>query len=321
MSERAPLHELARQMAADVGRSLALRPRQIPSKYLYDALGSHLFEAICELPWYRITRAETALLRRDAAAMVALLGGPLTLIELGCGSGEKISIVAEAIGARGDRVDIRLVDISPTALELSERCLARFEHVRVASHRATYLEGLTTAAADRPGSGAMLVLFLGSNIGNFAGSEAVDMLRGIRATMRAGDGLLLGADLVKPRADLLIAYDDPLGVTAAFNKNLLVRMNRELGATFDLGAFVHRAVWNEGHSRIEMHLVSPTPQRVTIGAADLELVLDAGEAIWTESSYKYTPSGVIEMARAAGFSCRDQWIDAEARFSISMLTV
>ena len=148
--------------------------------------------------------------------------------------------------------------------------------------------------------------------------EASDFLRTIRRTLREGDGLLLGADLVKPERDLLLAYDDPLGVTAAFNRNLLVRMNGELGAHFDLGAFEHRTVWVPEHSRIEMRLVSRAAQRVRIDAAEIEVAFEAGEHIWTESSYKYAPEQIVAMGAAAGFGVHEQWIDPDARFSLTL---
>jgi uncharacterized SAM-dependent methyltransferase len=179
---------------------------------------------------------------------------------------------------------------------------------------------LRSAAAARANHGRMLVLLLGSNIGNFDPPAAAAFLSRIRAMLVAGDSLLLGADLVKPERDLLAAYDDPLGVTAAFNMNLLVRINQELGGTFDLDQFEHRAIWNAPEQRIEMHLVSRRRQRVRVEAADLEVAFEAGEHIWTESSYKYDPDQLTEMGRRAGFATSRQWIDAEARFALSLFT-
>lgn len=301
-----------------MARDLALTPKQIQSKYLYDALGSSLFESICRLPWYRITRAESRLLARFASEMVAPLEDPVTLLELGSGSGEKVAVLAEALRNRRRRVAIHLVDISPAALELSERTLGALEHVSVVGHRATYEDGLRRAARERPQEGGLLVLFLGSNIGNFDSPASLEFLGEIRRALRPGDALLLGADLVKPVEELLLAYDDPLGVTAAFNKNLLVRMNRELDAQFDLSAFVHRAVWNPVHRRVEMHLVSVRPQTVPIGRAGVEVKLEDGESIWTESSYKYEPREVVELVSSAGFSSHEQWIEPAARFALTL---
>ena len=310
--------ELLRDFAREVARDLALVPKQIQSKYLYDALGSSLFESICRLPWYRITRAEERLLTRRASEMVAPMADPVTLLELGCGSGEKVALLAEALRNRHRRVAIHLIDISPTALELSERTLGALEHVSVVGHRTTYEEGLRHAARDRPPRGGLLVLFLGSNIGNFDPPASQEFLAEIRRALNPGDGLLLGADLVKPVDQLMLAYDDPLGVTAAFNKNVLVRMNRELEANFDLEAFEHRAVWNPVDRRVEMHLVSVRPQTVVIPRSGIEVKFEHGESIWTESSYKYDPHEVVELVSSAGFAAQGQWIDPEARFALTL---
>jgi L-histidine N-alpha-methyltransferase len=314
----APPAETVRDFAADVRRDLALTPKQIQSKYLYDGLGSTLFEAITRLPWYRITRAEARLLARFAPKVAESFSGPLTLVELGCGSGEKVAMLAEAVRTGVRSVAVHLIDISPLALELSERTLGRLQHVSVVGHRATYEEGLRHAAEQRSGDGAMLVLFLGSNIGNFDPPAAHEFLTRIRAALRPGDALLLGADLVKPEEDLILAYDDPLGITAAFDKNLLVRMNGELLADFDLAAFDHRAVWNPAEHRVEMHLVSRRAQEVRIPRADTAARFVQDEFIWTESSYKYTPEEVIAGARRAGFRSVEQWIDARARFALTL---
>ncbi|HEX5133801.1 MAG TPA: L-histidine N(alpha)-methyltransferase [Thermoanaerobaculia bacterium] len=313
-----PPPDAIRDFARDVARDLALTPKQIQSKYLYDALGSSLFESICRLPWYRITRAESRLLARSASEMVDPLEDPVTLLELGCGSGEKIATLAEALRGRRRRVAIHLIDISPTALELSERALGALEHVSVVGHRATYEEGLRHAARDRPRTGGLLVLFLGSNIGNFDSPASQEFLAEIRAALRPGDGLLLGADLVKPEKELMLAYDDPLGVTAAFNKNLLVRMNRELGANFDLTKFEHRAVWNPLDRRVEMHLVSMTAQLVRIPRANVSVDFAKGEYIWTESSYKYEAAGIIDLVTGAGYRSHSQWVDPDARFALTL---
>jgi len=314
----APPAESIRDFADEVRRDLAKTPKQLQSKYLYDGLGSSLFEAICFLPWYRITRAEGRLLGRSAGEMVGGLSDPVTLVELGCGSGDKLAMIAEALRSRRRAVAVHLVDISPVALEHSERALGRFDHVSVVGHRATYEEGLRQLARGRRSGGSILVLFLGSNIGNFDPPAAEEFLREIRAALRPGDALLLGADLVKPEADLLRAYDDPLGVTAAFNKNLLLRINRELSADFDLPAFAHRAVWNERARRVEMHLVSLKDQEVSIPRAGCSVAFTTGEAIWTESSYKYTPEEVLSLGAAGGFRSRQQWLDGEARFALTL---
>jgi L-histidine N-alpha-methyltransferase len=308
------------EFAAEVQRDLALVPKQLESKYLYDALGSSLFEAICRLPWYRITRAEQRLLVTHASEIVAALGADRsTIVELGCGSGEKLAVLAEALQRHGGSARVHLIDVSSQALEQTEQRLMPLRHVSVVGHQSTYEVGLRRAAAGRDGSGPMVVLLLGSNIGNFDRPAAAAFLRRIRQVLQPGDLLLLGADLVKPIADLQLAYDDPLGVTAAFNKNLLVRINRELGGTFNLAAFTHRAAWNAEEQRIEMHLVSRTNQTVTISAASATVVFRAGEHIWTESSYKYDPSQIPAMGEAAGFAVREQWIEERARFALSLM--
>lgn len=308
-----------REFAEDVRRDLQLRPRQLQAKYFYDALGSQLFEAICDLPWYRIPRAERALLERHAEAIGAVLPDLTTLVELGCGSGAKLALLVERM-RRARPMLVRLVDISPTALELSARTLGRLSHVSVVGHRAPFGPGLRDAVAHRPAQGSMLVLFLGSNIGNFHTTAAAAFLRDVRASLRPGDGFLLGADLVKPERELLLAYGDPIGVTAAFNKNLLDRINRELGADFDLAAFDHVPRWNAEAARVESHLVSRRDQVVHVPASDLTVHLAAGESIWTESSYKYEPASLVAMGRAAGFACGGQWIEPEARFALTLFT-
>ena len=304
--------------ALDVARDLALTPRQLQSKYLYDRLGSRLFEAICRLPWYTITGAELGLLSRHADEIAAELPDPLTLTELGPGGGEKIALLAAALVRERAALATHLIDISQSALDQTERRLGRYEGVSVVGHRASYEEGLRRVARARSDDGGLLVLFLGSNLGNFDRGAAADFLRAIRATLRTGDALLLGADLVKAEADLLLAYDDPLGITAAFDKNLLLRINRELGGNFDLAGFEHRAVFDPVESRVEMRLVSLRDQEVAIPAAETRVRFAEGDFIWTESSYKYTPAGLRRLVEDAGFRCRRQWLDPEAQFALAL---
>jgi L-histidine N-alpha-methyltransferase len=308
--------------AEDVRRGLGGRPKVLPPKYFYDALGSQLFEAICQLPWYPITRAETALLTRSAGEMVESFGAKLSdLVELGSGSGEKVALLARALVGRPEPLGIHLVDISAKALELSRSTLSRLDHVIVSGHCAPYEAGLRALASERKGSGARLVLFLGSNVGNFDPEAAAALLGEIRAALRPGDGLLLGADLVRSEAELVLAYDDPLGVTAAFDKNVLQRINTELGGEFDLSSFDHQARWDARASRIEMHLVSRKAQAVRIEAAEITAAFGEGETIWTESSYKYTPESIAALGRRAGFSGQRQWIEEEGRFSMTLFGV
>lgn len=305
--------------AADVCEYLQRTPRQLPSKYFYDELGSAIFEAICRLPWYRITCAESALLARHARQILAPLPRPVTIAELGCGSGEKLAILLTGAGERFPL--IQLIDISPAALDMAQYRLRALGLPSVLAHRATYEEGLERAVRQRPGKASLLVLFLGSNIGNFDPPVARELLARIRGALRDGDALLLGSDLVKPERDLLLAYDDPLQITAAFNLNLLRRINDELGGTFHIRAFAHRAVWNAGERRVEMHLVSRTRQAVRIAAGNLNVRFEPDEPIWTESSHKYEPSQILEEGLAAGFSRGEQWIDADARFALTRFSV
>ncbi len=304
--------------AADVARDLTRAPKRLHPKYLYDDLGSSLFAAICHLPWYRITRAETQLLHEHRGEIAAATGERVRIIELGCGTGEKLQVLLDGVLEAGNDAEVHLVDVSTLALQRSMNALAAAQ-VPVICHQATYEEGVVRAALGRGAREAMLVLFLGSNIGNFDPSGAVGLLGVIRAALARGDRLLMGLDLVKPVADLELAYDDPLGVTAAFNKNLLVRMNRELDANFDLAAFEHLARWNALESRVEMHLVSTRGQVVRIPAAGVTVPFAEGETIWTESSYKFEPAQIDPFARLAGFALCQSWIDEEARFALALL--
>jgi dimethylhistidine N-methyltransferase len=308
--------------ASDVSDGLRRSPKQLQPKYFYDALGSSLFEAICRLPWYRITRAEHRLLAQHAPAIAAALAAAaiedrVNVIELGCGKGEKLARIARALSERPASAAIHLVDVSAQALRGAERRLHRFPRFTVSLHQTTYEEGLHRAAAARS-DGPAMVLFLGSNIGNFDPPDAAALIADVASSLRGGDLFLLGADLVKPEAILVRAYDDPLGVTAAFNKNVLVRINRELGADFDLASFHHEARWNASERRIEMHLVSRRPQRVAVPAADLVVEFEAGESIWTESSYKYETATVAAIGAAAGFSVAEQWVDEPGSFALTL---
>lgn len=305
-------------LGEEVRRGLSLDPKQLQPKLFYDALGSALFDAICHLPWYRITRAEMRLLRQYGPRIVATLPDPLSLIELGCGNGEKIEIVGRVFGQRQRDVRIHLVDVSAAALERSTWALARLDRLSVVCHETTYEEGLAEAVAARHAGETLLVLFLGSNLGNFDHAQAEVFLTGLRRLLRPGDKLLLGLDLVKPEPELILAYDDPLGVTAAFNKNVLARLNRDLGADFDLSAFDHRAVWNAEASRVEMHLVSRRDQRVCLPGAACEIRIGKNEWLWTESSYKYEPDAIATMGEHAGFDRQQVWVEPEARFALTL---
>ena len=308
-----------RAFAADIAETLRRTPRQIPSKYFYDELGSALFEAICRLPWYQITRAESSLLVRHARELVRSLPRPVALAELGCGSGEKIALL---VGAAGEQFNaIHLVDISEAALDMARYRLQAIGVRAIVTHHLAYEQGLMQVVQQRHGDDSLMVLFLGSNIGNFSPPVARDFLARIRCSLRRGDALLLGADLIKPEHELLLAYDDPLQVTAAFNRNVLRRINDELGGDFHLEAFRHQVRWNPAEQRMEAYLVSLRRQHVVIADAQLELDLDEGEVIWTESSHKYGAEQLLKEGLAAGFSGGEQWIDQDAKFALTRFDV
>jgi len=303
------------EFAADVRESLT-KPgqRELPSKYLYDEVGSALFETICVLPEYGLTRADARLLKRHAEAIVSMLPAPFHVAELGSGSGKKTRWILEALSRRR-RTYYYPIEISPSALEACEKELGQIDMVSVVGYERPYLEGLRAVAEARAEEDHLLVLFLGSTIGNFDRRAGDKFLAEVREILQEGDALLLGTDLVKDVDVQLLAYDDPAGVTRAFNLNLLARINRELGGDFDLSEFQHEARWNAAERRVEMHLRATSRQRVEIPAAGLRVMLDEGETIWTESSHKYEPREVIEMAQGTGFQCEGQWIDREWPFA------
>ena len=299
--------------ADDVRHYLQLAPRQLPSRYLYDALGSALFDAICELPWYGITRAENRLLARHRDEIFGCVPNLRRIVELGPGDGRKLLTLVERTSST---MTAHLVDVSHGALERAAHTLSGATNLSVVKHKTTFEDGLDEIAR-LTRDGSSLVLFLGSNLGNYDHAGAQQLLRRIRQCLDSDGTLVIGVDLVKPEPDLQLAYDDPLGVSAAFNLNVLLRINRELGANFDIRAFKHRAVWNEHCSRMEMFVVSTRRQRVRIEAVDLDLELDAGESIWTESSYKYTLAGLNRQLQCAGLEPVAHWIDRDDGFALA----
>ena len=307
------------EFAADVRAGLT-KPgqRELPSKYLYDEVGSALFEAISVLPEYGLTRADARLLQRHAREMIARLPSPLQVAELGSGSGKKTRWILEALSRR-QMTYYYPIEISPHALAACEKELGQIDLVSVVGYEQPYLEGLRAVAEGRGERDHLLVLFLGSTIGNFDRDAGEIFLREMRETLRPGDALLLGTDLEKSVELQLLAYDDPAGVTGAFNLNLLARINRELGADFDLSCFRHEARWNFSDRRIEMHLRSARRQTVQIPAAGLRVILDEDETIWTKSSHKYKAEEIPRMAERTGFRCEAQWIDAEWAFAQNLL--
>jgi L-histidine Nalpha-methyltransferase len=292
--------------------------KELPSKYLYDEVGSALFEAICVLPEYGLTRADARLLEKYAGEIVERLPMPIEVAELGSGSGKKTRWILEAL-SRKQRTFYYPIEISSSALAACEKELGQIDLVSIVGYEQPYLEGLRNVAKGRDEREHLLVLFLGSTIGNFDRSAGEGFLREVREILRPGDALLLGTDLEKSVAAQILAYDDPAGVTAAFNRNMLARINRELGADFDLSSFRHEARWNAVERRIEMHLRSLRPQVVDIPASRLRVTFQEGETIWTESSHKYQPAEVVAMAERTGFQCDGQWIDEQWPFAQNLL--
>lgn len=307
------------EFAADVRDGLTrINQKELPSKYLYDDVGSALFEVISHLPEYGLTRADERLLRRHAREIVDRVAGPVAVAELGSGSGRKTRWLLEAF-CRRQRTSYYPVEISHSALVMCQRELSDIDAISIVGFEREYLDGLLEVAAYRKDGEHLMVLFLGSTIGNFDRQAAVSFLSEVRSILQPGDSLLLGTDLEKPSSQLIPAYDDELGVTAAFNLNLLARVNRELGADFDLAQFRHLAKINPEERSVEMHLESMRPQVVSIPAAEVVIEFQEGETIWTESSHKYSAEELFDTARAAGFRCEVQWIDEQWPFAENLL--
>jgi L-histidine N-alpha-methyltransferase len=315
MASRVAFADPVAEFAAEVRDGLSRKgQKELPSKYLYDAIGSALFEVISLLPEYGLTRADERLLRHHAAEIVALLPPPIAVAELGSGTGRKTRWLLQTF-CRRQPTSYFPIEISSTALAACRRQLSDIDSINIVGFEREYLDGLAEVAATRKAGRRILVLFLGSTIGNFDRPAATLFLRAVRRVLSPGDALLLGTDLEKPVSQVLAAYDDPLGITAAFNRNLLARINRELGANFDLDGFDHVARYDSDERRIEMHLRARRTQSVTIARAHLTITLQEGETIWTESSHKYAPEEPLRMARETGFRPVDQWIDQEWPFA------
>ena len=285
---------------------------------MYDDVGSALFEVITLLPEYGLTRADERVLRSNADEIIRRVPSPTIVAELGSGSGTKTRWILEAL-TRREFALYYPIDVSASALHACRNGLGSIDSVNIVEIAGTYTEGLKAVTARRNEGESLLVLFLGSTIGNFERGPAEQFLREIRTLLEPDDSLLLGTDLVKPVSQVVPAYDDPTGVTAAFNLNLLARINRELGADFDLRKFRHEARYNHAENRIEMHLRSEVAQTVNIPAADFRFTMQAGETIWTESSHKFHLADVHRLARATGFVCVEQWVDAEWPFAENLL--
>jgi dimethylhistidine N-methyltransferase len=309
------------QFALDVRDGLLRSPKQLSPKYFYDEVGSALFDVITLLPEYGLTRADERLLSANAESVALRLAPGVTVAELGSGSGRKTRPILQTICALQRTVDYYAIDGSPSALEHCRRELAGVPGARIHTLDCFYEAGLDEVRRQRLDGQRLLVLFLGSSIGNFDRGEAADFLARIRGYLRSGDALLIAADLEKPVPQLLAAYDDPAGVTAAFNLNLLARINRELGADFMLSRFRHEARWCPSERRIEMHLCSVDEQEVTIPASGITASFEPGESIWSESSYKFNSAELNRMARSSGFLPDAQWIDREWPFAENLWLV
>ncbi len=313
--------ELNGQLVDTVKASLGKTgQKQLPYSWFYDEIGSALFEVITLLPEYGLTRAEARLLRRYAHTIVNRLTGSISVAELGSGTGTKTRWILEAQRSRGS-LRYYPIDISSSALDRCERDMQALMGIPVDKLNKSYLDGLEQVVAVRPADEALLVLFLGSSIGNLQPAEADTLLGDIRRLLKKGDALLLGTDLQKGTARMLAAYDDALGVTAAFNLNLLGHLNRALGTDFDLAGFAHEVRYNQQEHRIEMHLRSLRDQTVTIPDGNFRVHLRQNETIWTESSYKYRPEQIHEMAQRLGFNPGGQWIDEEWSFAANLWLV
>ncbi|PYS43579.1 MAG: L-histidine N(alpha)-methyltransferase [Acidobacteria bacterium] len=318
---RPPGHPISvSEFEADVRAGLS-KPgqKELYSKYFYDDLGSALFEAITLLPEYGLTRADLRLLREHAHELPERAGYPSVVVELGSGSGDKAREIIPYLAA-GHPITYCPIDLSGAALSRCQRDLDDIRNIKIVPIEDSYVEGLASASKFRKPGGAILALFLGSSIGNFEPPVAQAFLSTVRENLQPGDVFLLSADLVKPFDRMLAGYNDSLGLTSAFNLNLLARINRELGASFDLNKFQHEARYNESEQRIEMHLRSRTEQTISVNG-NFTVELQEGETIWTESSYKFLPDQVRAIAEPAGFRCEIQWVDSEWPFAQSLLRV
>jgi len=306
-------------IALEVLHGLTATPKHLPAKLFYDEAGSQLFEQITELPEYYLTRTERSILEQYAGEILQQAGPSLTLVELGAGTATKTSILIEELLLRQSRALFYPIDVSTSALEEAMRQLGRqFPALRVSPIVADYTAGVPALSRI---TGRKLVLYIGSSIGNFEPPHSIRLLRRIRQTLRPGDALLLGADFAKSPKILLPAYDDAEGVTAAFNKNILARLNRELDAEFDLDAFRHIALWNRRCSRMEIYLESLSEQIVFLPALDLDVSFAEGERIHTENSYKYTDGMIESILRESGFALEHTWCDRKRWFGVHLARV
>lgn len=307
-------------IADDVRRGLTASPKSLPPYLFYDAAGSALYERITDLPEYYPTRTERAILAAHAEEIVGALGvdEDPEVLELGAGSASKTTLILSAALRRWGRCTYRPLDVSPTALDLAvEGLRAALPAVRVLPVCGRHEDALGAVARESPGR-SRLALFIGSSIGNFDDVEATRLLAALGGVLGPRGALLLGTDLRKDPSRLIPAYDDAQGVTAAFNQNVLARLNRELGADFDLARFRHVARWNDRGSRVEMHLASVGAQAVTVRALGLTVRFADGETIHTESSVKYDLSRVDRLFAAAGLARARTFTDPEELFAVHL---
>jgi L-histidine N-alpha-methyltransferase len=328
-SERLKIHHLTSEgesnnFGRDVAIGLTSKPKTLSPKYFYDELGSHLFEAICCLPEYYLTRSESEILERHIDGIISatranLLEG-VELIELGNGSSLKTRYFIEALLSRTRQLRYLPIDISaPSLARSSKELLQSYPDLNISAYAGDYSSALALLSRNSKSDRTRIVLFLGSSIGNLDGNESIGLLRQVRESLSPSDVLLLGADLKKPAAILVPAYDDSLGVTAAFNLNLLVRINRDLDGRFDLAKFRHRSIYNQEMGRVEMHLVSRQRQNVQIRTIDIEVGFQEGESIHTENSYKYESADLARLAAASDFKLERAWLDHNKWYSFNLL--
>ena len=307
--------------ARDVRTGLAATRKWLPPRWFYDALGSSLFDTICFLPEYYVMRTESEVLTSHQREIAAAFGANVRLVELGSGAARKTRILLDALTERQPDLEYVPVDIDASILERSAQdLLGDYARLRVTAVCSDFTTPSVPMESLPRHAGRTVVLFLGSTIGNLEPDRAADMLRDLHSALQPGDALLLGADLRKSRAVLEPAYDDSLGVTAAFNLNVLARINRELGGHFDLKSFRHHAFYDAKLGRIEMHLVSTSSQTVPIDALGVEIAFSAGESIHTESSYKHDDTTLAALALASGFRIEKKWTDARGWFADVLMT-
>lgn len=323
VSDRFELVEIPRRNGAatfgdDVAAGLRANPKRLSSKYLYDRVGSALFEAITHLPEYYLTNAETEILRESGWEIVRVLDEPIDFVELGSGSAAKTRLlIGEALRVQG-QLRYSPIDISTDALRASSLALVEsYAGLSVRAYAGDYFDVLASSALSL--QRRTLAMFMGSNIGNYEPADAARILRLLGGALRPGDGLLLGTDLKKDPATLELAYDDPVGVTAAFNKNLLERINAQLGANFDLRNFTHVARYDCARGSVDSFLEAREAAEVTLTALGLTLGFTRGERIHTESSYKFSDGDVAKLGADAGFELRNTWHDRGRRFSVHLL--